>query len=259
MNSFEWVMTTLEYRTPDCIPLDLGSSLVTGITRQAYLNLCAALNEDPGPVQLYDVVQQLPVVKESILEKLGVDIRGVVPNVVRKNPKLERDGDGFVFTDEFGVTFRKPNDAAYFSIIDTRLAGSEKTVKDIEDFAWPDPQAPKLFEGIVEQHGIIASGAIPCCSTVSERGSLKWPAGFAAPIPSTSCLMPLLTKSGKRPQRASRNFLPAADTYSARFTIFKTTSRPRTFSPCSMLFTHGGSTDKGLTCTAEIPVPPLLH
>ncbi|MFB3902409.1 MAG: uroporphyrinogen decarboxylase family protein [Acidobacteriota bacterium] len=161
MNSFERVITTLEHRAPDCIPLDLGSSLVTGITRQAYLSLCAALSEDPGRVQLYDVVQQLPVVKESILQRLGVDIRGVVPNVVRKNPELKRDGDGFVFSDEFGVTFRKPDDATYFSIIDTKLAGAEKTVEDIEDFEWPDPQALRLFEGIVEQARNYCEGGYP--------------------------------------------------------------------------------------------------
>jgi uroporphyrinogen decarboxylase len=151
MDSLERVLTALQHREPDRIPLDLGSSFVTGMTKHAYLCLAEALGERPGELELYDVIQQLPVMKESILEKLGVDIRGVVPNVARKLPALKRDGDGFVFTDEFGLTYRKNDDTNYFSVIHSKLGGRDISIGDIEEFDWPDPQSPKLFEGIVDQ------------------------------------------------------------------------------------------------------------
>ncbi len=147
MTSRERVLKALEHKEPDRIPLDLGSTLVTGITKNAYIRLAQRLGEELKEVELYDTVQQLAAVKEKILERLGVDIRGLIPNFVRKHPAVEDEGDSYSFTDEWGVKWKMPKGALYFSASDCPLSGNISE-RDIDDFPWPEPESPALLEGL---------------------------------------------------------------------------------------------------------------
>ena len=150
MNSRERVLTTMEHREPDRIPFDLGSTKVTGITRNAYLNLCRHLGEDIGTFDLFDATQQLATMRESVLRRLGVDTRGLMPNVMRKNPDIKDHGDFRFFTDEWGVRWEMPRDGLYFDLVKSPLAGNI-TEKDIKDFPWPDATDLSLLSGLREK------------------------------------------------------------------------------------------------------------
>lgn len=151
MNSRERVLTTLEHREPDRIPFDLGSTKVTGITRNAYLRLAEHLGEKTGTFEFYDVTQQLAMMEERILQRLEVDTRGLMPNVVRKAPQVEKSPDGSqFFTDEWGMTWKMPQGGLYFDLVESPLAG-DITVQDIEDFPWPNPTDESLLDGLREK------------------------------------------------------------------------------------------------------------
>ncbi|MBL7153142.1 MAG: hypothetical protein ISS79_05460 [Phycisphaerae bacterium] len=147
MNSRERVIAALEHREADRVPFDLGSTYVTGITRNAYARLAEYLGDDVGEIELCDVVQQLAVAKESVLKKLEVDVRGIVPRIVRKNPSLERAEGGTRFTDEWAVTWNRPGGGLYFDIAASPFSG-EISERDIDGFAWPDASDPALFAGL---------------------------------------------------------------------------------------------------------------
>ncbi len=149
MNSLERVIRTCRHQQADRIPLDLGSSFTTGITRNACQRLCKHFGHDQE-LELYDVIQQLAVVPDSVLEQLGVDVRGLVPNVVRKAPSINDLGSHQAFEDEWGITWTRPQGSLYFSAGDSKLSGSIQT-EDIEAFPWPDPTSPALFTGLKEQ------------------------------------------------------------------------------------------------------------
>lgn len=150
MTSRERVIKTLSHEEPDRIPFDLGSTLVTGITKNAYINLAAALGKEPGRVELCDTIQQLPVVSEKVLKELEVDIRGLIPNFVRKNPKLEDNGDSYSFVDEWGVKWKMPKGALYFSVDASPFSGNISG-KDIDNFPWPDAAEPALLDGLEDK------------------------------------------------------------------------------------------------------------
>jgi len=150
MNSRERVITALEHREADRVPFDLGSTFVTGITKNAYARLAEYLGEDVGEIELCDVVQQLAVVAESVLGQLEVDVRGVVPNIVRKNPVLEQVEGGVMFTDEWGVTWKRPGGGLYFDIVGSPFSG-QVIEEDIDDFEWPDASDAGLFEGLEDR------------------------------------------------------------------------------------------------------------
>ena len=72
MTSRERLLLSVSHRQPDKIPVDLGSSTVTGISGIAYNNLKKHLNIE-GKTRIYDVIQQLAMVDMSIIDLFGVD------------------------------------------------------------------------------------------------------------------------------------------------------------------------------------------
>lgn len=72
MNSRDRLLLSLNHKQPDRIPVDLGSSTVTGISATAYINLKKHLKID-SPTRVFDVVQQLANVDMEIIDLFGVD------------------------------------------------------------------------------------------------------------------------------------------------------------------------------------------
>jgi len=77
MTSRERVQLTLAHEEPDRVPLDLGSSLVTGIQASAYAGVKKALGISQGEVRVYEPFQMLAEVEEPVRRALGVDVCGI--------------------------------------------------------------------------------------------------------------------------------------------------------------------------------------
>jgi len=77
MNSRERVLMALAHQEPDRVPVDLGGSLVTGISAVAYGRLKRHLGVDGGPPRVADIVLQLAEVEEPIRQRFGVDVIGL--------------------------------------------------------------------------------------------------------------------------------------------------------------------------------------
>ncbi len=73
MTSRERVLTALNHRTPDRIPIDLSGHRSSGIAALAYPHLRSYLGLPVKPVRVYDLVQQLAVVDQDILDLLEID------------------------------------------------------------------------------------------------------------------------------------------------------------------------------------------
>ncbi len=76
MNSRERVELALNHRQPDCVPLDLGGSAVSGMHVSSVYLLRQALHlDEPGtPVKVVEPYQMLGEIKPDLLEVLGVDV-----------------------------------------------------------------------------------------------------------------------------------------------------------------------------------------
>ena len=72
MTSGERILCALNHKEPDRIPVDLGSSTVTGISAIAYNNLKKTLRIYK-PTRVFDVVQQLASVDMEVIDLFGVD------------------------------------------------------------------------------------------------------------------------------------------------------------------------------------------
>jgi hypothetical protein len=78
MTSRQRVQLTLEHKEPDRVPVDLGSSLVTGIQASAYAKLKTALDIREGEIRVYEPFQMLAEVEEPVRRALNVDVYGVM-------------------------------------------------------------------------------------------------------------------------------------------------------------------------------------
>jgi hypothetical protein len=77
MTSRERVRKAIHHEEPDRVPLDLGSTLVTGIQASIYAKLKEKLGITGGDIRVYDPFQMLAEVEEEVKGRLGVDTYGI--------------------------------------------------------------------------------------------------------------------------------------------------------------------------------------
>ena len=152
MNSRERLLTTLNHSEPARVPFDLGSTQVTGIHLAAYRSLRQSLGLPPVEVQLCDYIQQLALPDDDVIERLGVDVRGLFPLSSHNWNIHEEDAGGcWLYHDEWGITHRRAKpDGLYYSIVQVPLAGPDVSVHDIENHVWPDMADPRRIAGLRE-------------------------------------------------------------------------------------------------------------
>ncbi len=153
MNSRERVLTTFDHQEPDRIPFDLGSVQVTGIHEIAYRNLRRVLGLPETAVPLCDTIQQLAAVEDDVVERLGIDLRGLYPLNSHNWDIVEEDGgDNWVYRDEWGITHHRPKDGGlYYGIAQVPLPTLSITANDIAHHPWPDMGATWRVDGLREQ------------------------------------------------------------------------------------------------------------
>ncbi|TYB94763.1 MAG: methyltransferase [Kosmotoga sp.] len=74
MTSRERVLTALDHKEPDRVPIDLGGMRSTGIHAIAYKNLKNFLKCRNKTVKIYDVFQQLALVEDNIRKRIHGDV-----------------------------------------------------------------------------------------------------------------------------------------------------------------------------------------
>ncbi len=155
----ERLLTALAHQEPDRIPLDLGSTQVTGIHVIAYQKLRLALGLPVVAPSLYDTIQGLAIPDEDLLERLGVDVRGMNPlnshnwRVIGTEIQDRTSGELYwSYHDEWGITHRKPRpDGLYYSLWKAPLDKPELTPQDILNHVWPRLDDPQRIDGLREK------------------------------------------------------------------------------------------------------------
>jgi uroporphyrinogen decarboxylase len=152
MNSRERLLTALNHQELDRIPFDLGSTQVTGIHVIAYQRLREYLGLPRVEPHICDEVQGLALPDDDVIEKLGIDVRGLFPlNSHNWNVTAIDVGDNWEYHDEWGLLQHKPKpDGLYFSVVKSPLDQAGLTVEDVRAYAWPDTGDPQRIAGLRE-------------------------------------------------------------------------------------------------------------
>jgi uroporphyrinogen decarboxylase len=151
MNSRERVLAALNHTEPDRVPFDMGGTVITGIHYKAYAALRDYLGLPNREPKIIDMIQQLALVEDDVMERLGVDMKNISPRSSASfNIVVKEMGEYTCFYDEFQIGWRMPKDGGwYYDMYDHPLQG-DVTEADIEDYRFPDARDPVRFAGLRE-------------------------------------------------------------------------------------------------------------
>ncbi len=151
MSPRERIVKALSHKEPDQVPIDLGATHNSSIHIDAYNKLKQYLGvQEEEKIRFVDIAQQAVIPGEKVLKTLGVDTR-IISVKPPKNWKLtvHEEEDNYWFIDEWGVKWKKPKHGYYFDMVKHPL--KQATVKDLDDYPWPDPDNPGRYEGLEQE------------------------------------------------------------------------------------------------------------
>lgn len=121
------------------MPMDLGATRNSGITMPAYRRLVEslglALETQPLGTTGNSRVLGVAAIDERVLERLGVDVRGVFLGPPDNWADIELPDNAF--QDPWGVVWKRPPTSLYFDPVRFPLAG-EISLHDVVRYPWPD-------------------------------------------------------------------------------------------------------------------------
>ncbi|MFW9870978.1 MAG: uroporphyrinogen decarboxylase family protein [Candidatus Thorarchaeota archaeon] len=156
MKSRERVMTALNHKEPDMVPLDLGGNQ-SGIHMIAYKNLLDFLSIEDKAISYSDFVQQAAKPCEELLQKLKIDVRWLHPPsaILPENFIPEVEGKFQGIWDQFGVFWGNSADKdlkeiLYYDPVIHPLC-EMNSVQEIREYDWPDGSDKSSLKGLREQ------------------------------------------------------------------------------------------------------------
>lgn len=147
MTPRERVIRVLNHQEADMVPMDLSSTKVTSITKEAYGNLEKYLGVPHEERPFLDYLQGIVQPTEQVLQKLDVDLR----RIDARPTKAWRDAyvEGCeTFYDEWGIKYRTGGNNFYDPV---DYAIREATLEAVENHPWPDVHDTTRFDGLVEE------------------------------------------------------------------------------------------------------------
>jgi uroporphyrinogen decarboxylase len=173
MTSRERILSALQHKQPDRVPIDFSGHRSSGINAIAYGRLRDYLGLTKRPIRVYDIIQQMAVVDEDVLQRFNVDtielgrsfavedkywhawvLPDGTPCQVPTWVRPERDGPRWVIRSDNGrVIAQMPDGALYFEqTYYPFVDGEADHTKIAEVFA------DSMWTGIASPPGPIADG-----------------------------------------------------------------------------------------------------
>ncbi len=151
MTSRERLRRALAHQEADRVPVDLGSSIVTSITKAAYVPLMEHLGLPAGDVTIYDEVQQLPYLSEDLLRRFAVDTRMVqLPPTHASGVEILDEDEYWAMYDRWGSKMRMPKASPlYYDWVEFPIR--DLTMEALDAYRWPQPDPPEVVATLRER------------------------------------------------------------------------------------------------------------
>jgi uroporphyrinogen decarboxylase len=151
------VLTTLDHREPDRVPIVLGVSNATGIKAGTYRKIAEVLGLDPGDRSLYDWPELgTAAPTEDILLRLGTDVRGVLDREPAATLAANRARPAHAdYINSWGSGAREVRPGEWFPMICPLATAT--TVEEIESYPWPDMDDPTRVAHVAGEASALAS------------------------------------------------------------------------------------------------------
>jgi uroporphyrinogen decarboxylase len=137
------VLTALNHQEPDQVPIDLGATCCSTLTRLAYHRQRSFLGLEPDPnPECCSRTMDVVYLKDDLARHYQTDFR---PVQMRAPDNFVPREDEDSFYDEFGIRWRHAT--YYYDPVERPFAKFE-SVSDLKSFAWPDPYDPGRVRGV---------------------------------------------------------------------------------------------------------------
>jgi uroporphyrinogen decarboxylase len=148
MTPRERIRRALAHEEADRVPIDLGSSIVTSITKAAYVPLMAHLGLPTGEVTIHDEVQQLPYLSEALLQRFAVDTRMVqLPPAHVAGVEILDEDEHYAMYDRWGSKLRMPKASPlYYDWVEFPIR--DLTLEALDGYRWPQPDPPEVVAAL---------------------------------------------------------------------------------------------------------------
>jgi hypothetical protein len=137
MTSKERVLAALRHQQPDTVPVDFGSTAVTGMHARIVAALRAHYGLEKSPVKVHEPYQMLGMVDEDLKQALGIDVEGVPPPETMFGFRNENwrpwrmdDGMEILVPENFTVTKAANGDTLIYPKGDLTVPPSGRMPKD---------------------------------------------------------------------------------------------------------------------------------
>lgn len=150
MTHRERILSALDHRAPDRVPIDMGATFSTSINVRAYESLRAWLGLLPEPAPSFLLARAGTIIPgEDVVSRFDLDARPMVMGAPDHTP------GGIIsdvtYVNEWGVTWTKPDEGHFINTDGPFCRLDTPTEKDLEDFSWPDPDDPGRYRGLRER------------------------------------------------------------------------------------------------------------
>jgi uroporphyrinogen decarboxylase len=147
MNSRERVLLALNHKEPDRIPISFGE-IHTSLHHKAHDALLKHLGLPLTEAKIMDRFQMIVDPAPALKEMFHSDVIGISANP-GTGWKLEIDPKEDTWTDEWGVTYRRPPGGYWYDFKNHPL--KKGTMEELNQYRWPDPRDPNRVRGLVER------------------------------------------------------------------------------------------------------------
>ena len=137
MTSKERVLAALNHRQPDRLPVDFGSTGVTGMHATCVAALRRHFGLENRPVQIHEPYQMLGLLEDDLQSALGLDVEGVFPRKTMFGfsnhdwkPWRMPDGLEVLVSEDFRVTVDAAGNTLVYPEGDTNVAPSGRMPRD---------------------------------------------------------------------------------------------------------------------------------
>jgi uroporphyrinogen decarboxylase len=146
MTSRERLLTALNHKTPDRVPIDLGGTPTSTISISAHENLKSHLGIR-AETRVMSPIFLTAYPDDSIVERFGVDVKMVTAKPPA-NFKLQVSPGGRII-DEWGIVYQKHEEAQTHFVVENESPLHRVSSKgEIAKYPWPDPADPTRYTGL---------------------------------------------------------------------------------------------------------------
>ncbi|MEM2928368.1 MAG: hypothetical protein QXP60_05335 [Nitrososphaerota archaeon] len=147
MEHIERVLTTINLKEPDRVPLDLGGP-ISGISKIAYDRLVNYLRLKDIKSIVWDKMQELVEIDERILNMFNIDFRHININAPTKEDENYKEINENCYINEWGIMHRKQYHGYYYEIVEQYSPlYNAKNIEDIENYKGAVPH-PNRFKNL---------------------------------------------------------------------------------------------------------------